>query len=79
MIWRHEMEQDLSFEEALLKLEEIVTNLETGSLTLDESLSKFESGITLSRLCNKKLKNAKQKVEKLIEKNNTVQTKPLSD
>ena len=72
------MEDELSFEDALRKLEEIVTNLETGSLSLDESLSKFESGIMLSRLCNKKLKEAKQKVEKLVEKNNTVQTEPLS-
>ena len=72
------MEDELSLEDALRKLEEIVTNLETGSLSLDESLFKFESGIMLSRLCNKKLKEAKQKVEKLVEKNNTVQTEPLS-
>jgi exodeoxyribonuclease VII small subunit len=72
------MVDELSFEDALKKLEEIVTDLETGSLSLDDSLAKFESGVIISRLCNKKLKEAKQKVEKLVEKNGTVYTEPMS-
>ncbi len=71
------MEEKPSFEEALKKLEEIVTSLETGQLPLDESLKMFEEGIRLSRVCNKKLVETKQKVEKLVEKNGDIHTEPL--
>lgn len=71
------MEKEMSFEEALAKLEEVVSHLEEGKLSLDESLASFEEGIVLSRLCNRKLTEAKQKVEKLIEKNGTVSKEPM--
>jgi len=71
------MEDEISFEEALKRLEEIVSSLETGQLPLDESLSVFEEGIRLSRLCNKKLVETKQKVEKLMEKNGKLFTEPM--
>ncbi len=41
------MEKDLTFEEAIQNLENIVNELETGKLTLDESVKKFEEGIAL--------------------------------
>ncbi len=72
------MEDEISFEEALKRLEEIVSSLETGQLSLDESLSVFEEGIRLSRLCNKKLVETKQKVEKLTEKNGKLFTEPMT-
>jgi len=68
---------ELSFEEKLLELENIVEKLENGQLTLDESLMVFEKGIKLVRECNTILKNAKQKVEKLIEENNEIRTEPF--
>ena len=71
------MEDEISFEDALKRLEEIVSSLETGQLPLDESLSVFEEGIRLSRLCNKKLVETKQKVEKLMEKNGKLFTEPM--
>jgi exodeoxyribonuclease VII small subunit len=55
-----------TFEEALKKLEEIVTQLEQGDLSLDESLKLFEEGIRLSRRCTKKLDEAEKKVEILL-------------
>ena len=73
------MEEEPSFEEALKKLEEIVDSLENGQLPLDESLKKFEEGIRLSRLCNKKLVETQQKVEKLVEKDGEIFTEPLAD
>lgn len=73
------MEEEISFEEAIKRLEEIVSSLETGQLSLDESLKKFEEGIKLSRLCNKKLVETQQKVEKLMEKNGTLFTEPVSN
>ena len=61
------MNNDITFEEALSKLENIVKQLEGGEATLEESLHLFEEGIKLSGLCSNLLKNAKQKVEILIE------------
>ena len=72
------MEEEPSFEEALKKLEDIVSSLETGQLPLDESLKKFEEGIKLSRMCNKKLVETQQKVEKLVEKNGHIFTAPMT-
>ncbi len=61
------MNKEITFEEALSKLENIVKQLESGEATLEESLHLFEDGIQLSGLCSNLLKNAKQKVEILIE------------
>ncbi len=55
-----------SFEEALENLEKIVEKLEAGNLSLEETLKNFEEGIRLSRLCEKKLKQAQKKVSVLI-------------
>lgn len=71
------MKKEPSFEEALNMLQEIVNSLETGQLSLDESLEKFEEGIRLSRLCNKKLLATQQKVQKLVEKDDNIQTEPF--
>lgn len=60
------MKKKNNFEIALKRLEEIVQKLESGDLSLDESLRLFEEGIELSRLCTKKLSEAEAKVEKLI-------------
>jgi exodeoxyribonuclease VII small subunit len=54
------------FEEALNKLEKIVSKLEKGDIPLEESLKFFEEGIRLSRLCNQKLDDAEKRVEILL-------------
>jgi len=53
------------FESALKKLEDIVTQLESGDLTLDRSLELFEEGVNMSRFCSSKLEEAERKVETL--------------
>jgi exodeoxyribonuclease VII small subunit len=55
-----------TFEAALQKLETIVQRLEKGELTLEESLSLYEEGIRLSRLCHAKLEEAEGKIEQLV-------------
>lgn len=55
-----------SFEDALARLEQIVRSLESGSAPLDESLSLFEEGVGLVRLCNSKLADAEQKIKILV-------------
>jgi exodeoxyribonuclease VII small subunit len=54
------------FEEALQELESIVQRLEDGNLSLDDSLSLFEEGIKLSRLCAQRLDEAEKKIELLL-------------
>jgi exodeoxyribonuclease VII small subunit len=57
----------VKFEDALARLETIVTELEKGDLPLDESLRIFEEGIKLSQTCLKMLDDAERKVEILIQ------------
>ena len=54
------------FEDALDKLEKIVSKLEDGEIPLEESLKLFEEGMRVSRLCNQKLEEAEKKVEILM-------------
>jgi exodeoxyribonuclease VII small subunit len=54
------------FEEALNKLEKIVSKLEQGDISLEDSLKLFEEGIRLSRFCNQKLEEAERRVEILV-------------
>ena len=61
------MNKLLGFEEAIEKLDEILSKLESGSAALDESLSLFEEGVSLIKLCNEKLDAAEQKVRILTE------------
>ncbi len=57
---------EIKFEEALKKLEEIVGQLESGDVSLEASLAKYEEGVRLVRLCQKKLEVAKKKIEILV-------------
>lgn len=56
----------VSFEEAMKKLEDAVRRLEEGSLGLEESLQVFEDGIAWSRQCHQRLADAERKVEMLL-------------
>lgn len=60
------MTKDIKFEDALSNLESIVKKLESGELSLDESLVAFEEGIKLSRICSKQLDAAEKKIEILV-------------
>ncbi len=62
------MEETITFEEAMKKLETIAETLGEGNLSLEESLKRFEEGMELCKFCNKKLDEAGYKVEKLMEK-----------
>ena len=55
-----------SFEEAIVRLSQIVERLEEGDLTLEESLQLFEEGVKLSRLSQERLDRAQKRVEKLL-------------
>jgi exodeoxyribonuclease VII small subunit len=57
--------EELSFEQAFAELEELVANLETGDLPLEESLALFERGQALSEHCSLLLQNAELKLRQL--------------
>jgi exodeoxyribonuclease VII small subunit len=60
--------EEMTFEDALKRLESIVETLGGGNLSLEESLKMFEEGMELCAFCNKKLEEAEYKVENLMEK-----------
>lgn len=62
-------QNDLNFEKSLQELESLVEKMETGDLSLEESLKCFERGVALTRNCQKALQEAEQKVQILLEKN----------
>ncbi len=67
------------FESAIKELEQIVDSMENETLTLDESLQKFERGVELSRICQENLKKAEQKVEQLVKKHGELVVEPFTE
>ena len=68
----------LSFEDALVELEEIVRALETGEAALEDSITSYERGIKLKTHCEKKLRDAQEKIEKIsVDKDGSIKTQPL--
>jgi len=61
--------QNASFEQALEELENIVVEMERGDISLEQSLQKFERGISLVRASQQQLANAEQKVSVLLSTN----------
>ena len=64
------MEEKISFEDNMKKLEEIAVELEKGDLDLDASVSKFEQGMKLSKECSEMLEKAEKKITMLIKEEN---------
>lgn len=58
-----------TFEEGILELEKIVLDLESGDMTLDDSMKKFEEGMKLSKHCGELLASAEKKITIVLEKN----------
>lgn len=68
----------LSFEKALGELEEIVRALESGNAPLEESIEQYERGIALKTHCEKKLAEARLKIEKItLSPDGSVKTEPF--
>ena len=68
----------LTFEVALKSLEEIVSQLDTGSIDLDKAVDAYERGAKLKEHCEKKLKEAQLRIEKIeVDKNGEVTTKVM--
>ena len=70
---------ELTFEQAMTRLEQIVATLEGGRCTLDDSLKLFEEGTKLTAYCAQQIKTAEQKIVKLTAVENGEDGKTLSD
>lgn len=70
--------EKMSFEKAMTELETIVSDLENGSIELEESIEKYQRGIQLKKHCDQKLKEANMKIDQIeIDKNGNVTEKPF--
>jgi exodeoxyribonuclease VII small subunit len=69
----------VDFEQQLASLEDLVESLESGELSLEESLKSFEQGIKVARDCQAALKSAEQKVEVLMRQGDDLISQPLDD
>ena len=69
------MSDSKSFEKSVEQLDAIVSQMESGELSLDESLQLFEKGVKLTRSCQKTLVEAEKKIEKLMNSMDSEQSK----
>ena len=60
------MSKELSFEEKLTKLEEIVSELEQGNIDLDDAINKYTEAMKIAKECSKKLDDATKAVNKIL-------------
>lgn len=59
-------EEKIAFEEAMERLEGIVSKLEKGDLPLDQSIEAFEKGASYVKICQEKLSDAEMRIEKIM-------------
>ena len=64
--------ENLSFEESLEKLEEIVAKLENGDVPLDDAIDEFEKAMQLVKVCNQKLSSAEESIAKIVQDNGEI-------
>ena len=60
-------DSSMNLEDAISELERITRELESGALSLDQSLESYERAVSLIKLCNEKLESAEKKVKVLLE------------
>lgn len=70
--------EEIKFEEAIVRLEEIAKKLESGELDLDESVSEFEEGMKLSKICTKMLNEAEKRINILINNEGDIEEKSFT-
>ncbi|WP_263081867.1 exodeoxyribonuclease VII small subunit [Endozoicomonas sp. Mp262] len=69
--------RDFNFEQTLGDLESLVQKMESGDLSLEDSLKAFEKGVQLTRECQQALSRAEQKIKLLLEKNGELKEQPF--
>ena len=72
-------EKELTFEENLKNLEEIVKKLESGEVPLDEAIEKFHEAMKISEACDKRLKSAEEQISKIVAKDGKLEDFEISE
>lgn len=65
--------KEKNFEESLTELETIVKDLENGNVPLDDAITKFNEAMKIAKICNDKLNNASESVNKILSKDGTLE------
>ncbi|TJY44615.1 exodeoxyribonuclease VII small subunit [Cohnella pontilimi] len=68
----------MTFEQAMERLETIVTKLESGDVPLETAIELFQEGMSLSRLCGQKLEQVEHRIEMLVEGEAGIGRKPFA-
>ncbi len=71
--------ENLSFEESLEKLEEIVNKLESGDVPLDDAIDEFEKAMELVKLCENKLSTAEESIAKIVQDNGEIENFEINE
>lgn len=71
-------DKEISFEEAMVMLEHIVQQLESGDAPLEKAIELFQEGMKMAHLCSGKLELVEKKIEILIEENGSLVKKPFT-
>jgi exodeoxyribonuclease VII small subunit len=71
--------EDVGFDQLLARLREVVTRLESGELSLEQSLAIYEEGVQLARKGQQLLATAEKRVEILVSTSGGVETQPFDD
>ena len=74
-----EENKNLSFEDAIVKLESIVKELESGNANLDDAINLYTEGMKLAKLCGDKLNSATEKVNKILTENGELKDFEISE
>ncbi|MGI9275786.1 MAG: exodeoxyribonuclease VII small subunit [Endozoicomonas sp.] len=74
-----EKKAGFAFEKSLSELETLVQKMESGEMTLEQSLKAFEKGVKLTRDCQQALSQAEQKVQQLLENNGQLEFHPFDE
>ena len=73
------MTEKFNFNKGLLQLEEIINKMESGELSLEDSLKYFEEGVKIHRQCHIALTDAEQRINVLSDTDNYTEEKPFGD
>jgi|TARA_B100001094_G_C17411176_1_gene430274 exodeoxyribonuclease VII small subunit len=73
------MSDKFNFNKGLLELENIISKMESGELSLEDSLKNFEEGVKIHRKCHTALMDAEQRINILTEQDNYNEEKPFGD
>ena len=71
--------ENLSFEESLEKLEEIVNKLENGDVPLDDAIDEFKNAMELVKICETKLSTAEESIAKIVQDNGQIEDFNISE